>query len=574
MADYLDSLLAPPPVLAPQNTGDVVDQLLGSGAGATGSFANSGASGSFALQPDRPSGLVQGVRDTQNAAAQWLYNLLPKSAQSAGDNADHWLYDKSGGAIGTSPGLNFNQAVANQNKQYEAGLGSGHGIDWSRGLAGAGSQTALLGVTGLGSYGPAAAGLFAGALSPVTNLDNSNNSFGGQKAVQMGTGALIGTGLGALGNSVANVVSPKLAAAQQYLVDQGVPLTPGQMFGGTLKSIEDKLTSVPVFGEMIKSAQGRSTSGLNTAAYNQVLAPLKEAGFPVSIPNTAGRDAVDSISTQVSDAYNALIPKLSLTADSTLTGELNSLKQMATTGLAAPQAARFNSIMQNTVDQNFVNGTSQGKFLQGMLSDLGKQIKGYASDPSFENRQLADALKTVDQTIQSGLARSNPGFASTLSGINAAFANLARVQTAAGGVGASNGVFSANQLAAAVRGGDSTVRHNAYARGNALMQELSDSGKDILPQVVGNSGTADRAMTAGAMGALLASPWKTITNPAVWAAAVPSLAYTQAGSGLLNGFMGAARSPLQDEAANLLRIATQRGVQPAAATGVGLLSRQ
>lgn len=517
---------------------------------------------------------IQGVRDTSNAAAQWLYNALPSGLQKAGDSVDHFLYDKTGGAMGTKPALNFNSAVADQNSQYEASrAGNGReGIDWMRAGGQAASQIPLMAATG-GATSPIAAGTLGGALTPVTNMSNgSGASFAGEKAQQVGLGALTGGALGIAGGAISGLVSPKIGAQARTLMDAGVQLTPGQMFGGFAKTMEDKLTSVPIVGDVIKSAQGRAVDALNTSAYSRVIAPLKKAGFDASTPATAGREAIDSISTQVSDAYNSLVPKLTLRKDPELSGQLASLTDMAQKGLAPAQAATYQRLMA-TVDQNFTaQGVSSGKTLQGMLSDLKSAAQGYVSDPSFENRQLGDALKTAQQALEDGLRRNNPLYAKKLDGINEAFANLARVQMAGGMQGAANGVFSGAQLSAAVKAGDKSVRDNAFARGNAFMQDLSDPAKNILGSSMANSGTADRAMAAGAAGAVMAKP-QNLLNPFVWAAGAPALAYTKPGIAALN--FAASRRPMpMQNMGDLLRTLTPAAMLPLTDAAVpGLLGR-
>lgn len=573
MADGLDALFsspaaAPQPAASAGATG--LDLLMGMPS--TPKVPTPAAPATF--EGTKAGGLVQGVRDTTNAAAQWLYNALPSGVQKAGDSVDHFLYDKTGGAIGTKSGLNFNSAVSDQNSQYEASRAANgrDGIDWMRAGGQAASQIPMMAGTG-GVSSPVAAGVLGGALTPVTNMSpDSDTSFAAQKAQQVGIGALTGGALGVVGGALSGAISPNVGQQARALMDAGVKLTPGQMFGGVAKTMEDKLTSVPVVGDVIKSAQGRAVDNLNTAAYGRVVAPLKKAGFDASAPTTAGRDAIDSISNQVSDAYNSLVPKLTLRKDSELTTQLASLNDMAGKGLAPAQAATFQRLMA-TVDHNFTaEGVSSGKTLQGMLSDLKTAAQGYVSDPSFENQQLGAALKTAQQTLEDGLRRNNPLYAKKLDGINEAFANLARVQTAGAMQGASNGVFSGAQLSAAVKAGDKTVRDNAFARGNAFMQDLSDPAKNILGSSVANSGTADRAMAAGAAGAVMAKP-QNLLNPFVWLAGAPALAYTKPGIAALN--MAAMRRPVPvQQIGDLLRTMTPAATLPFTDAAVpGLLGR-
>ncbi|MDB5541835.1 MAG: Lytic transglycosylase, catalytic, partial [Devosia sp.] len=541
------------------------------------------------FEGSKTGGLIQGVRDTQNGAAQWLYNMLPKGVRDAGDSVDHFLYDKTGGAIGTKPGLDFNSAVADQNTGYEAsraangrtnaptlsqlvtGEKPSPGVDWMRAGGQAMSQIPMLAASPQGTA--MAAGALGGALSPVTNMTaGSDTSFGAEKAQQIATGAVAGKVLGVAGGALSGLISPKIGAQARALMDEGMQLTPGQMFGGFPKSVEDKLTSVPVIGDVIKSAQGRAVDGLNTAAYGRVITPLKKAGFDAQVPTAPGRDAIDSISTQVSDAYNSLVPKLTLKKDAQLSTELESLTGMAQKGLAPTQAATFQRLMA-TVDHNFTEqGISSGKTLQGTLSDLKTAAQGYASDPSFENQQLGAALKTAQQSLEDGLKRSNPLYAKKLDGINEAFANLARIQSAGAMQGAANGVFSGAQLSAAVKASDKSVRDNAFARGNAFMQDLSDPAKNILGASVPNSGTTDRALAAGGIGALAAKP-QILLNPFVYAGAAPALAYTKPGIAALN-FAASRRPASLDTLGGLLRSATPAATLPLSdAATPGLLGR-
>lgn len=565
MADGLDVLLGNASAAPPS---DGLDVLMGSATPSRPVAAPMPTS-----LGTKVGGAIQGVRDTENAAAQWLYNMLPQAVQNAGDSVDHFLYDKTGGVIGTKPGLTFNNAVADQNQQYENSRAANgrQGVDWMRAGGQALSQMPIMaaspGVSALG------AGALGGALMPVTNMPaGSSTSFGVQKAQQVGAGALTGAVLGAVGNAVSSAVSPKVQPQARALMDEGLQLTPGQMFGGIPKTIEDKLTSVPVVGDVIKSAQGRAVDGLNTAAYSRVVAPLKNAGFDAKVPTTVGRDAIDSISNQVSDAYNSLVPKLTLRKDPQLVSQLSSLNDMANTGLAPAQAATYQRIM-STVESNFTpEGISSGKTLQGMLSDLKTAAQGYVSDPSFENRQLGAALKTAQDALESGLQRNNPIYAGKLSAVNQAFANLARVQSAGAMQGAGNGVFSGAQLSAAVKAGDKTIRDNAFARGNAFMQDLSDPAKTILGSSIPNSGTADRAMAAGAAGAIMAKP-QNLLNPFVWLAGAPALGYTQPGIAALNMAAKTRPVPIQ-QFGDLLRTLTPAATMPMTDAAIpGLLGR-
>ncbi|BBE09545.1 Lytic transglycosylase, catalytic [Mycoavidus cysteinexigens] len=97
----------------------------------------------------------------------------------------------------------------------------------------------------------------------------------------------------------------------KVLLEEGITPTPGQIMGGTAQRIEDKLTSVLIVGDAITSARRRAVEDLNRAAYHQALDPIEK-----NIPNEVGREGVDTVSRQLSDACNKLLPNLKFRADS------------------------------------------------------------------------------------------------------------------------------------------------------------------------------------------------------------------------------------------------------------------
>ena len=131
--------------------------------------------------------------------------------------------------------------------------------------------------------------------------------------------------------------------------------------------------------------------------------------------------------------------------------------------------------------------------------------------------------------VRDWVQRSNPQFADQLRQINMGWANLVRVKKAAASVAAEDGVFSAGQLHGAVKAADRSKDKSAFAKGNALMQDLSESGRKVLGSKVPDSGTPTRLMTAaagGGLGAILAPK-------AVVAAAAPMVAYTPLGQRII-----------------------------------------
>jgi len=132
------------------------------------------------------------------------------------------------------------------------------------------------------------------------------------------------------------------------------------------------------------------------------------------------------------------------------------------------------------------------------LKDLSRRYQGNSDDAL---RELAPAFNAVRDAFSGLVERQAPAAAPRLQAANAAYARFVRMQTAAGMQGATDGVFSPAHFSYAVRQADPSLRHSAYARGDALMQDLSDAARAVLPQTVPDSGTPGRAAAAAALGA-------------------------------------------------------------------------
>jgi hypothetical protein len=132
------------------------------------------------------------------------------------------------------------------------------------------------------------------------------------------------------------------------------------------------------------------------------------------------------------------------------------------------------------------------------------------------------------QTFRSGLERSNPNYAQELGDINKAYANYARLRDAGSRQGSLEGKITPAQLGAAVRNQDRTVGKRAYSEGSALMQDLSDAGKQSLSSQYPDSGTTGRLL-AGLLTGGAAAGAATVSPVAVGVAGLSTLPYLPGG---------------------------------------------
>lgn len=375
------------------------------------------------------------------------------------------------------------------------------------------------------------------------------------------TNAAIGGVGGAVGNlipkGVSRVLNPQTDDAVKALMNQGVTPTPGQIIGGAAKRVEDAATSIPILGDVIRARQKGVIGEFNDAALNRSLAPINQK------ITSKGREAIDEAATKIGAAYDAVLPKVVLKKDNQFANAL-SAAQANVSSLPAEQQAQFAKIIGDNITNKFTPaGFLRGSAFKESDSELGRLARGYSGDANFANRELGKAIRDAQAGLRNLLATQNPQHAKPLQAANEAWANFIRVQDAAGRVGAKEGVFTPAQLGSAVRGQDKSLRHGAYAKGEALMQDLSDSGQKVLNSTVPDSGTPYRAALGLAAGGGLAA-----VNPAALAGTIGASAlYTPQAQKVIAALL-TQRPDLARNLGNVLGHSSRFGAIPGAATAL------
>ncbi|BBE09789.1 Lytic transglycosylase, catalytic [Mycoavidus cysteinexigens] len=457
-----------------------------------------------------PMQMLKGVSDLPDALAQNVMNALPDKVSGAINQGIQYVNDLPiVGPVTQALGLVplSNEAFKQREAAYQAArqaMGQS-GTDWAR-LSGNMGITAPLAAV-VPAAGPALAGRLAagagtgavlGALEPVTD-----GEFWKEKNKQIAFGAMTGGATTGVAGALARILSPKASTNKnvQLLLKEGVTPTPGQVMGGTAQRIEDKLTSVPIVGDAITSARRRAVEDLNRAAYHRTLDPIEE-----KVSSEVGREGVRHVSRQLSDAYNKLLPNLKFRADNQFKTEINQLQCMAQT-LPKAEAQAFKTILREKVLRHLTpQGHATGDSIKVVESELGRLSSGYRGDPSFDKRELGTALNEISTSIRASLQRSNPEHAGQLKAINDGYAAYTRIRDASGRIGSTDGIFTPAQLASVVRSMDKSVGKGNYARGSALMEDLSDAGRSVLGSAYPDSGTAGRLLNMAALASGLKQP--------------------------------------------------------------------
>ena len=393
------------------------------------------------------------------------------------------------------------------------------------------APSSFLGALGIG----AGTGAVNAGLQPVTS-GNYNSGKVGQIAMGTGTGA-VGGGVGyGVGRLIGGAPAPTTDYGQDvaFLQSKGVPLTPGQLTGPTASKIEDVAQPFSAFG------QRRAIEGLNRAAYNEGAAPVAEAfGEQAPTFEKVGFRGVKDLGDYLSDKYDIVKGNIALN----ITPEIESQLGQVATEVGNPRQEVSNDlqkiITKHIYDRVGQDGVLTGNSFKDAEEVLTSEAKNYMTG-SPDDRKLAQGIYDTLDTIRQGLAEQNPEYAPKLQALNKGWAVLTRIEGAVKG-SSDNGVFTPSQLQNTVRTMDNAVRHRAFARGEALLQPLSNAAKNVLGNTYPNSGTAWRnaaaALTTGGSAGMFAGG---LPGAAAGIGAVGStgLAYTPWGQDAVNALLG------------------------------------
>lgn len=350
---------------------------------------------------------------------------------------------------------------------------------------------------------------------------------------------------GAAGAKASQLLSRAAPAAVspnvRLLADEGIGLTPGQNAGGWLKSMEDKATSIPLVGDVINSARRRGLTEFNAAA-------IERAKLPGMQVEGVGSGAVQDLRQGLGAAYDDVLSRSSANAlDTDFVNKMASLRSMVAS-LPAKEQKAFDAIIDREIGQRMApNGMINAENLQAVKSSLGNEAKNFATSTDAYQRQLGQALKQADQEFRDLVTRANPQNATELAAIDKAYANFKRIQRAAAGVGAEDGVFTPAQLLSAAKAMDKTKDKRAFSEGSAMLQDLAAAGKKVMPSKVPDSGTAGRLLGN------MTTPNGLLSTLLGAGAAIPlSAAYSKTGSRVINSAVNKGAIPIRNVLQRLL----------------------
>jgi len=309
--------------------------------------------------------------------------------------------------------------------------------------------------------------------------------------------ATLGAGIG-MG---AQKIAPTISREAQALIKKGIPVTPGQLFGGGAKRAEEMLTSVPIMGQGIIRAQQRAMRAFPASMYNDALKPIG-VKIPTDLPPRA---AYNKAKAEFNKRYTKVLEGVEINVTDDLVNDIARVADDVRATLPAQQAKTFDDAIQSQIFNRAVGDKLTGKAIQDIQKNFGREAYKYGTAPgaSGYDRALAEAFDAVDEKMMDVLAKYAPQKATELKQINKAYSNFKPLERAA--AGAEESAFTPAQALRAARA-EARRQQGARAAGEARMQRQAELAKRVIGTEVPDSATPARAMTAAAYGALAGLP--------------------------------------------------------------------
>jgi hypothetical protein len=340
----------------------------------------------------------------------------------------------------------------------------------------------------------AASGGVAGLTQPVMEGD-----FATEKAKQVGISAALGPVLDIAARPIASFISPAVRPEIETLRQAGVDvskITPGQRSGGAVQRIEQGLTSIPLLGDVVAGAQRRGFEEMNVGVINRALGNINE-----QVPKgMTGRGAIEFANKKISNTYDEVLGKITVTRTPDFEDQIKQVVLgYAESGvLSEAKANQLQKFATSQILGKFKNDKMTGNQAKSIDSSLGRLVSQYSRSDG-ENAIFGEALLDMQLALRDLLGQQDTS--GKIKAANAAFADMVRVNRAAGLIGAEGGVFTGNQLLSAIRAADESKRKTAFAQGTARMQDIGEAAKEVFGTKVPDSGTTFRGLTGlGALG--------------------------------------------------------------------------
>jgi len=332
--------------------------------------------------------------------------------------------------------------------------------------------------------------LYGGAYG-AGSADGGNRLLG---ALAGATGGAVG---GIAGRGVASGVGRLARGVQNAdvsaLRQAGIPTTVGQTLGGTAKGIEDRLSGLPVVGDMVNARRLEGMQAFNRAGFDEALAPIN-----ANTGGIIGEQGIDAAQGATSQGYRQALDNVNVAPDPQFTGDYSAaVAQGAQVPRVGPEfQAWAQADLDPLVAQPSFNGATVQDFLQ--------QTRGASFGTDQMGKLVGRSVTGAEDAMRGLVQRQSPGTIPALAKADQAYrqvqvlrdaVNRARNGTRTG----ETGIFAPSQLADAAAA-NAKKFGNSQGTTRQPFFDLTRAAQSVLPNSVPDSGTAGRAVVAGGLG--------------------------------------------------------------------------
>ena len=440
---------------------------------------------------DKGGRFFEGVMDPIYGASQFLENTVDEFAPGVVDavnDADVWLHDKTGGFLGKAEDIDVDEQLRRREQAYDDKYDV-EGVDWMRGAGNVAAGVALAPAIAAGTSLPATAALLTaegaagGAFMPQVGEGDYWDQVTDDAMVGALAGGIGGTALHAGGRALTNQLN---RAGMETLKDAGVQPTVGQAIGGVADTLEQKMGSIPLVGDVINGARRRAQGELRDAALGRVGSKL---GVDIT---EQGAEGILQAQRAVSSAYDdaaKMLPSMKV-GDDLMEGLQKSLNDIQQLDVSEGTVRGLNKFYEFNIAPRMKGGEISADGLQALDAEFSRAI---SKSGTFEYKS---ALGEMREMITDAAAKQSREYAAASAKAKDAFKDLAVIERA----GAKAEQYTPAQLNQAIRANDTSARKGAFAAGKGPLRDLSDAGQDVLGNTVGDSGTAGRNVVNALVG--------------------------------------------------------------------------
>lgn len=326
----------------------------------------------------------------------------------------------------------------------------------------------------------AGSALYGGALGGIqpTQTGESRLSNVEQGALAGGAGAAIGKAGGALFTGFGG--SAGREGAVETLLGEGVPLSVAQRTGSKLAQHIERASAMT-------GDEAGEFAATQAQAFNRAV--LRRVGVTDPEVTAATPEVLSGAKTAITDVMNAIAERNNVKLDEPLLAGLSDIKdQLARTLPESDSKPILTNIADIESNAAANGGLLDGKFVQKLRSNLSFLEKNPATSP------VAGDFKDVidDALTRTATENGNAADVAALGQARRQYRALKQIEPA---VNASTGDISPLALMRSM-----SLKSNRaqalYGVGDQSLMDLARAGKQVLPDSLGNSGTAERLLPA------------------------------------------------------------------------------